>query len=89
MKKKLTLTIDEKIKERAKEAARERGVSVSELVEGYLKTISRESDSWQPKDGSVVSKISGSVQQKDISKTYSNIVSDALLKRYGYDESAD
>ena len=89
MKKKLTLTIDEKIKERAKLAAKKRGVSVSELVEGYLKKISSESDSWKPRDGSVVSKISGSVQQKDISKTYSDIVSEALIDKYGYDESSD
>jgi hypothetical protein len=44
MKKKLTLTIDKDIKEQAKIAAKRRGVSISELVEHYLKTVSMETD---------------------------------------------
>jgi hypothetical protein len=44
VKKKLTLTIDKDIKEQAKIAAKRRGVSISELVEHYLKTVSMETD---------------------------------------------
>jgi len=42
MKSKLTLCMDEDVKERAKEIARERGTSLSALVEGYVRLLSGE-----------------------------------------------
>lgn len=42
MKSKLTLRMDEDVKERAKEIARERGTSLSALVEGYFRLLSDE-----------------------------------------------
>ena len=42
MKSKLTLRMDEDVKERAKEIARERGTSLSALVEGYFRLLSGE-----------------------------------------------
>ncbi len=38
---KLTLSVDEQVVQRAKQYAKERGTSVSELVERYLDEISR------------------------------------------------
>ena len=38
---KLTLSIDDQVVQRAKQYAKERGTSVSALVEGYLDTVSR------------------------------------------------
>jgi len=62
MKKKLTLTIDQAVKERAKLAAKKRGLSVSQMVEDYLRIVSAETEKWRPREGSVVSRISGSVK---------------------------
>jgi len=42
MKSKLTLRMDEDVKERAKEIARERGTSLSALVEDYFRLLSGE-----------------------------------------------
>lgn len=89
MKKKLTLTIDEDIKEQARKAARRRGVSISEMVERYLESVSKETDNWEPRSGSVVSRISGSIQHKDAGEAYSDIVTDALIEKYGYGKNSD
>jgi hypothetical protein len=42
MKSKLTLRLDDDLKERAKRLAKERGVSVSRLVEDYFRLLLRE-----------------------------------------------
>lgn len=42
MKSKLTLRLDDRLKERAKELARERGTSVSKIVEDYFRLLLRE-----------------------------------------------
>jgi|AntRauTorcE11897_2_1112592.scaffolds.fasta_scaffold08261_1 hypothetical protein len=89
MKKKLKLTIDKDIKEEAKIAAKRIGVSISELVEQYLKTVSMETDDWKPREGSIVSKISGSVRIHDTGGVYSDIDTDALIENYGYEKNSD
>ena len=65
MKTKLTLTIDEKVKERAKQMARRRGTSVSEMVEQYLEHHIQEETGWQPEPDSWVDKLLGSTRLKD------------------------
>jgi hypothetical protein len=42
MKSKLTLRLDERLKERAKQLAEERGTSVSKIVEDYFRLLLRE-----------------------------------------------
>jgi len=89
MKEKLTLTIDKEVKERAKITAKRRGVSVSKIVEQFLKSISEEKPDWKPREGSVVSNISGSVQFNEPGKNYSDIAIDVLIEKYGYEKSSD
>ncbi|MEX2395955.1 MAG: DUF6364 family protein, partial [Balneolales bacterium] len=62
MKTKLTLTIDETIKKRAKKMAKRRGMSVSEMVEQYLENNIDEDYEWQPQPGSWVDQLLGSSQ---------------------------
>lgn len=62
MKTKLTLTIDESIKNRAKQMARRRGTSVSEMVEQYLERNINEDWGWQPQQDSWVGQLLGSVK---------------------------
>jgi len=82
MKKKLTLTIDQAVKERAKLAAKKRGLSVSQMVEDYLRIVSAETEKWRPREGTVVSRISGSVKAGDTLQSYSDIVSESLIKKH-------
>ncbi|CAN5257930.1 DUF6364 family protein [soil metagenome] len=89
MKEKLTLTIEKEVKEQAKHAAKRRGVSVSRMVEQFLKSVSEEEVDWRPRKGSVVSKLSGSIRLKDTGESYSEIVTDALMEKYGYGKSTD
>jgi hypothetical protein len=51
MKSKLTLRIDEEVKEAAKRLARERGESLSGLVEAYFRILTEQSDSENQKGG--------------------------------------
>jgi hypothetical protein len=60
MKKKLTLAIDDEVIERAKRLAKNRSVSVSEMVEQYLIQETKD-ESWSPPVGSLLSKITGRV----------------------------
>ncbi len=60
MKKKLTLTIEESVKDRAKKFARKKGISVSEMVEQYLDKQTR-SQEWSIPVDSPVHRFAGSL----------------------------
>lgn len=67
MKKKLTLSIDDRISARAKRFARQQGTSVSDLVETYLAEIaSKGGEQWEPPTGSVTASLLAAA--KDASK---------------------
>ncbi len=88
MKEKLTLTIDKEVKKQARELAKRRGVSISGMVETYLKTLSRKSEDWEPKKGSVVAKLSGSILVND-NRDYTDILEEALLEKHIYEKDSD
>ena len=67
MKSKLTLRLDERVKERAKTLAKERGTSVSKIVEDYFRLLLRDP--------------SGSHDEGDNSNTDRNRVPDDLPPR--------
>lgn len=52
MKSKLTLRLDERVKERAKRLAEKRGTSVSKIVEDYFRLLLREETETPPASGS-------------------------------------
>lgn len=86
MKKKLTLTIEESVKDRAKVFAKRKGISVSEMVEKYLDKKTR-SEPWDiPIDspvnrfaGSLPLPASGMVKDKDDNE----LLREALEDKYG------
>jgi len=88
MKEKLTLTIDKSVKDQAKKYARRRGMSVSGMVEQYLKSVSEPDQTWQPKKGSVVAKLSGSIPVKD-DRDYDQLLEEALLEKHSYEKDSD
>ena len=52
MKTKLTLRLDDRLKERVKRLAEERGTSVSKIVEDYFRLLLREPNGNDPRPGS-------------------------------------
>lgn len=88
MKEKLNLTIEKKVKERAKKIAEERGISVSKMVEQILKSISDPNENWNPKEGSIVSQISGSIPAPE-GIEYDEILAEARLEKEGYGKNND
>lgn len=85
MKKKLTLTVEESISERAKRLAKREGTSVSEIVENYLAEKTSEETDWKPKENSWTAKLVGSVQLPDELKEQDakKIKEKQILKKYG------
>lgn len=80
---KLTLTIEKEVIETAKEYAKEKGQSLSEMVENYFKlvTVSRrkiEKKQLSPK----VRKLRG-ILKNDEDLNYKEILTEELSKKYG------
>jgi antitoxin component of RelBE/YafQ-DinJ toxin-antitoxin module len=88
MKEKLTLSIDKKTKDLAKKFAKRRGITVSGMVEHFLRTVIRQEEGWQPREGSITSKLTGSIP--DIANhDYESLVTEALMQKYGYEKNSD
>lgn len=87
MKEKLTLSIERETKRRAKQYARAKGKSISEMVEEFLNQLASE-EQWQPPEGSVVEKLSGSLPIND-ERPYKEIITETLSEKYNIDEDSD
>lgn len=77
---KLTLTIEDTVIDSAKKYARQRGKSLSAIVENYLKSISDQNES-PSKLSPKVAKLMGSVTLPE-DFDYKKELSGALLKKY-------
>lgn len=83
MKKKLTLTIEKEVTERAKVVARREGTSISQWVENLLreKTASA-NEKWLPEPNSWTEEMLGSVSLPD-GTDYKTLKEKEILKKYG------
>ncbi len=80
---KLTLTIEKEIIEIAKEYAKEKGQSLSEMVENYLKFITSDRQKIKERQLSPkVRKLRG-ILKTDENFDYKQILADELSKKYG------
>ncbi len=80
---KLTLTIEKEVIEVAKAYAKEKGQSLSELVENYFKLITHERREIKEEDLSPrVRKLRGIIKT-DQELDYKKILEEELLKKYG------
>jgi len=77
---KLTLTIDQSIIERAKSYAKEKGNSLSEIIENYLKTITMEQKPIE-EISPITKSLKGSFKAP-IDFDYKNELSKALSEKY-------
>ena len=79
---KLTLTIEKDVIEVAKDYAKERGQSLSEMVENYFKIITVERRKISPKQLSPkVQRLRG-ILPKEAAIDYKKILSEELSKKY-------
>lgn len=80
---KLTLTLEKEIIKIAKEYAKEKGQSLSEMVENYLKFITSDRQKIKERQLSPkVRKLRGIIKT-DENFDYKQILADELSKRYG------
>lgn len=80
---KLTLTVDQNVIESAKEYARKNQRSLSNIIEEYLKSLTtNSSESKKIKLSKLVKELKGSVKDPDSSKSYKEILSDALVEKH-------
>lgn len=82
MKKKLTLTIEKSISEKAKRLAKKEGTSVSKWVEELLIEKTRSVSGWQPEPGSWTQKMLGAGEVPD-HRDHKEIKREEILKKYG------
>lgn len=83
MKTKLTLTIEKEVIETAKKYAKEKGQSLSEIVENYFKLIAGKQVKTKEQERSPrVKKLRGILKTKG-DFDYKKILSEELSKKYG------
>lgn len=79
---KLTLTIEKEIIEEAKEYAKEKGQSLSDLVENYFKLLTKENREIKPKQLSPrIQRLKG-VLKVDKNFDYKQVLEEELAKKY-------
>lgn len=88
MKEKLNLTIEKEVKERAKKLAKNRGISVSKMVEQMLTSVTNPNENWSPKSGSIVEKMAGSIPAPE-GIEYDELLTEARLEKEGYEKNND
>lgn len=83
MSSKLTLTLQKEVIESAKEYAKEKGLSLSEMVESYFKLVTVNSKVNTKKQLSTkVRKLRGIIQHSE-ELDYKQILTEELSKKYG------
>ncbi len=80
---KLTLTIEKEVIQIAKEYAKEKGQSLSDLVENYFKLITNERRPLKTKELSPRIKRLRGIIKTDKQLDYKEILTEELLKKYG------
>jgi len=82
---KLTLTIEESVIENAKQYARQKGTSLSNMVENYLKVVTTESICTEPDFSPIVKSLKGSFRAPE-NFDYKIELSKSLSGKYSIDE---
>ena len=78
---KLTLTIEDSLIKQAKEYAKEKGRSLSDIIENYLKIITKDSEISIKKNTPITNSLKGSFKiPKDFD--YKKSMSDRLTEKY-------
>jgi hypothetical protein len=78
---KLTLTIEKSVIEKAKRYAKEKERSLSDLIENYLKAITKEKKTEMARDTPIVQSLKGSFHVPD-NFDYKKELTESLSKKY-------
>ena len=78
---KLTLTIEQSVIEKAKSYAKEKERSLSDLVESYLKAITKETNKKTRKESPIVKSLKGSFHMPD-NFDYKKELTEKLSEKY-------
>ncbi len=79
---KLTLSIEKEVIDAAKEYAKSQGRSLSNVIEEYLKSLTKKkSKEKEHKFNSLIEELSGSVKLP-ANKTYDDVLTEALVEKY-------
>ena len=79
---KLTLSIEKEVIDAAKEYAKSQGRSLSNVIEEYLKSVTkRKSKKKEHKFNSLIEELSGSVKLP-ANKTYDDVLTEAFVEKY-------
>lgn len=82
MNSKLTLSIDKEVIEAAKDYAKSQGRSLSNVIEEYLKSVTKKKlKKKEYKFNSIIEELSGSVKLPS-NKSYDDIKTEALIDKY-------
>ncbi len=83
MQTKLTLTVDQRVIDAAKDYAKQNKRSLSSIIEEYLKSLSiAKENKNKVKLSKIVEELKGSVKDPDPSKSYKEIFTDALIEKH-------
>ena len=78
---KLTLTIEQKIIQKAKEYAKKQNRSLSDIIENYLKTLTKEAKHVDSKEGTIVKSLKGAFKiSEDVD--YRTEIENELTKKH-------
>lgn len=85
MKKKLTLTIEESVKNRARKYADRYDTSISDMVENYLESVTKEEPGFTPEPGSWTESMIGvaKLSPENERLSYKEIKQKEILKKHG------
>jgi hypothetical protein len=85
MKKKLTLTIEESVTKRARQYADRHDTSISNMVENYLESVTREDTGFTPEPGSWTESMIGvaKVSPENERLSYKEIKQKEIVKKHG------
>ena len=79
---KLTLSIQQEVIEAAKDYAKKHGRSLSNIVEEYLKALSEKKSTKEKELSKIVKDLKGSISLPKDSKSYQELLQDALIEKY-------
>jgi hypothetical protein len=85
MKKKLTLTIEESVKNRARKYADRHDTSISNMVENYLESVTKEDTGFTPEPDSWTESMIGvaRLSPENDRMSYKQIKQKEILKKHG------
>ena len=79
---KLTLSIQQEVIQAAKDYAKKHGRSLSNIVEEYLKALSEKKSTKEKELSKIVKDLKGSISLPKDSKSYQELLQDALIEKY-------